>query len=160
MTTAVRRRRAERRGAAVVRAVGAEPSADLRGGSLLVGGRRVGLASPHLAADLGEISDAQARGIADSLGLLVRHSDLDLHRDRGIVEPDGAVHQLEDRIAPFIGAAVLGARRHPPHRIGCEAFPDIGSSRCHQLEVLAHPLFVVLDVLSVLKNTERKTKFF
>ena len=87
MTTAVRRRRAERRGAAVVRAVGAQPSADLRGGALLVGGRRVGLASPHLAADLGEISDAHARGIADSLGLLVRHSDLDLHREMAPDEP-------------------------------------------------------------------------
>ncbi|MEM8707455.1 MAG: cobalt chelatase [Actinomycetota bacterium] len=87
MTTTVRRRRAERRGAAVVRAVGAQPSADLRGGSLLVGGRRVGLASPHLAADLGEISDAHARGIADSLGLLVRHSDLDLHRELAPDEP-------------------------------------------------------------------------
>ncbi|MEM9204165.1 MAG: cobalt chelatase [Actinomycetota bacterium] len=87
MTTAVRRRRAERRGAAIVRAVGAQPSADLRGGSLLVGGRRVGLASPHLAADLGEISDAHARGIADSLGLLVRHSDLHLHRELAPEEP-------------------------------------------------------------------------
>ncbi|MEM9466885.1 MAG: cobalt chelatase [Actinomycetota bacterium] len=87
MTATVRRRRAERRSAAVVRAVGGRPAADLRGGALLVGGRRVGLASPHLAADLGEISDGHARGIADSLGLLLRHSDLDLHRELAPNEP-------------------------------------------------------------------------
>ena len=85
--TAVRRRRAERHGAAVVRAVGDRSDADLRGGSLLLGTRRVGLASPHLAADLGEVTDAHARGIADSLGLLVRHSDLDLHRRLAPAEP-------------------------------------------------------------------------
>lgn len=83
----VRRRRAERHGAAVVRAVGDRPDADLRGGSLRLGARRVGLASPHLAADLGEISDAHARGIADSLGLLVRHSDLELHRRLAPTDP-------------------------------------------------------------------------
>lgn len=87
MSTTVHRRRAERRGAAIVRAVGERPSADFRGGSLLIGGRRVGLASPHLAADLGEVSDAHARGIADSLGLLVRFSDLALHRGLAPSEP-------------------------------------------------------------------------
>ena len=87
LTTTVRRRRAERRGAAIVRAVGGRPDADLRGGTLRVGHRRVGLASPHLAADLGEVSPARARGVADSLGLLVCHSDLDLHRELAPSEP-------------------------------------------------------------------------
>jgi len=80
MTATVRRRRAERRGAAIVRAVGGRPDADLRAGDLRLGSRRVGLASPHLAADLGEVDPARARGIADSLGLLLRHADLELHR--------------------------------------------------------------------------------
>lgn len=87
MTATVRRRRAERRGAAVVRAVGGRPGADVRGGALRLHGRRVGLASPHLAADLAEVGDARARGIADSLGLLLRYSDLDLHRNLAPSEP-------------------------------------------------------------------------
>lgn len=87
MTAALRRRGAERRGAAVVRAVGARADADLRGGALRLGTKRVGLASPHLAADLGGIAPDRARGIADSLGLLVRHSDLDLHRALAPTEP-------------------------------------------------------------------------
>ncbi|MEK9526974.1 MAG: hypothetical protein VWZ83_11280, partial [Acidimicrobiaceae bacterium] len=87
LTTTVRRRRAERRGAAIVRAVGGRPDAELRGGTLRLGHRRVGLASPHLAADLGEVSPARARGVADSLGLLVCHSDLDLHRELAPSEP-------------------------------------------------------------------------
>lgn len=82
-----RRRRAERHGAAVVRAVGERLDADLRGGALRLGARRVGLASPHLAADLGDVSPARARGIADSLGLLLRHSDLELHRELAPTEP-------------------------------------------------------------------------
>ena len=87
MTAAVRRRGAERRGAAVVRAVGERVDADLRGGALRLGSRRVGLASPHLAADLGEVPADRARGVADSLGLLVRHSDLELHRALAPTEP-------------------------------------------------------------------------
>lgn len=86
-TDTARRRRAERHGAAIVRAVGERPDADLRGGALRLGPRRVGLASPHLAADLGEVDPARARGIADSLGLLLRHSDLDLHRELAPDEP-------------------------------------------------------------------------
>ena len=86
-TDTARRRRAERHGAAIVRAVGERPDADLRGGSLRIGSRRVGLASPHLAADLGEVEPARARGIADSLGLLLRHSDLELHRQLAPAEP-------------------------------------------------------------------------
>jgi len=87
MSVTVRRRRAERRGAAIVRAVGQRSDADLRGGALRIGSRRVGLASPHLASDLGEVDRSRARGIADSLGLLVRHSDLDLHRELAPGEP-------------------------------------------------------------------------
>lgn len=87
MTATVRRRRAERRGAAIVRAVGRRPDADLRGGALRLGSRRVGLASPHLAADLGDVPADRARGIADSLGLLLRHCDLDLHRELAPPEP-------------------------------------------------------------------------
>lgn len=86
-TETARRRRAERHGAAIVRAVGERPDADLRGGALHIGSRRVGLASPHLAADLGAVDPSRARGIADSLGLLLRHSDLDLHRELAPTEP-------------------------------------------------------------------------
>jgi len=88
MTNATaRRRRAERHGAAIVRAVGKRPDADLRGGSLRLGQRRVGLASPHLAADLGSVVPARARGIADALGLLLCHCDLALHHELAPTEP-------------------------------------------------------------------------
>ena len=86
-TETARRRRAERNGAAIVRAVGKRPDADLRGGALRLGYRRVGLASPHLAADLGEVDPARARGIADSLGLLVCHCNFELHRELAPTEP-------------------------------------------------------------------------
>ncbi len=80
MNLSVRRRVAERHASATVRAVSGRPSADLRAQRLRVDDRTVALASPHLAADLGEVGLARGRGVADNLGLLLRHTDLDIHR--------------------------------------------------------------------------------
>ncbi len=73
--------------AAAVRAVGAEPAAELRGTRVEVAGRPLGIAVPHLAADLGGRGLAERRGVADALGLRIRHSDHDLHRSLAPVEP-------------------------------------------------------------------------
>jgi len=88
---AARRRSAERHGAAIVRALSGEQSADLRGQRLRLNGHAVSLASPYLAADLATVDQAHARGVADNLGLLVRHCDLKLHRR---LAPDAPVERV------------------------------------------------------------------
>ncbi len=72
---------------AAVRAVGAEPSAELRGGRVEVDGRPLALAVPHLVRDLAAADLAERRGVADALGLRVRHSDPVLHRALAPTEP-------------------------------------------------------------------------
>ncbi len=79
-TDAVRRRRRERHAAAVVRAISGEPTAELRARRLRVNGEFVATASPHLAVDLAGADRAVARGVSDGLGLMLRHSDPQLHR--------------------------------------------------------------------------------
>lgn len=103
MTADVTRRRAiERHRAASLRAVGGDPTAEFRGFRLVSRGRAVGFASPYLSVlhdQAGLDSSGQAltpgagqnanaagarsldtqRGVADTLGLLLRHNDFDLH---------------------------------------------------------------------------------
>jgi len=52
-----------------------------------VDGRPLALAVPHLVWDLTAADLALRRGVADALGLRVRHSDLDLHRELAPTEP-------------------------------------------------------------------------
>ncbi|MDH4280108.1 MAG: cobalt chelatase [Acidimicrobiia bacterium] len=72
---------------AAVRAVGAEPMAELRGGRVEIAGRPMTLAVPHLVGDLTGAELFERRGVADALGLRIRHSDLDLHRRLTPIEP-------------------------------------------------------------------------
>lgn len=85
MDDRVRRRHAERHGAAVVRAVSGRTDAEWRGQRLSIGRRSVPIATPYLVGSLdrpdGTIDERRTRGVADGLGMLVRHSDLDLHAE-------------------------------------------------------------------------------
>lgn len=78
--TRARKRRLERHGAAMVRALSHRPDAELRAGHLRVGDRPVAMATPYVAIDIGEAPIAESRGVADALGALLRFSDPELHR--------------------------------------------------------------------------------
>ncbi len=93
----------------MVRAVGREPAAEIRGDQLVSRGRAVAVASPYLLLTEGsqtaannpdglepkrlDIVDHQAaaRGRADALGLLLRHCDLELHRQ---LRPEAPLERL------------------------------------------------------------------
>jgi len=85
MTTAsdtrARLRRLERHRAAALRAVASEPEAELSRAGLRVADRPVAVATPYLSFSVEAVSLGRSRGVADGLGLLLRHSDLDLHRE-------------------------------------------------------------------------------
>lgn len=70
----------ERHGAVSLRAVSGFPTAEYRANRVRVSGTPTPLASPHLVADFDDVSLDRARGITDSIGLRLRHSDFDLHK--------------------------------------------------------------------------------
>ena len=72
---------------AAMRAIGDEPSAELRGGRVEIDGRAMPLAVPHMARDLAAMDLVDRRGMADALGLRVRHSDRELHRRLAPTKP-------------------------------------------------------------------------
>ncbi|MEL6981476.1 MAG: cobalt chelatase [Actinomycetota bacterium] len=74
-------RRAERGAAVGLRAVARRPDAELRGSRLEVDHRPVALVVPHLLLPSGDDdpSPVRRRGVADAVGLRLRHSDRDLH---------------------------------------------------------------------------------
>ena len=104
----------------MVRAIGREPTAEVRGDRLMSHGRAVVVSSPYLfpaAADAPTqpVSDgssptdivdrtAVARGQADALGLLLRHSDLDVHRQ---LRPDEPLPRLIFDIAEQLRCEAL-----------------------------------------------------
>ncbi len=75
-----RLRQIERHRSAALRAVAGEPSAEFAGQRLTLSDRAVPIAAPYLTGDRPNVSLAAQRGVADALGLRLRHSDLDLHR--------------------------------------------------------------------------------
>lgn len=110
-TDAVHRRRRERHAAAVVRAISGKPSADLRARRLRVEGEFVTTASPHLAVDLANAAPAVARGVSDGLGLMLRHSDLALHRQ---LAPDMPLERVIFDLAEQVRCEALA----PPELAG------------------------------------------
>lgn len=76
-----RTRQLERHGAAALRALSGEPTAEYRASRLRIGHQAQGFASPHLGVSFAESSLSGSRGIADSLALRLRHSDRKLHND-------------------------------------------------------------------------------
>jgi len=75
-----RLRQLERHGAASMRALSGVPLAEYRASRLRVDGKPAPFAAPYLAIDFANAKLNQSRGVADSLGLRLRHSDLELHR--------------------------------------------------------------------------------
>ena len=93
--TAVERRRSERNGSAVIRALGRTPSADYRAQQLRVNDVGVGIATPYLLADPSQDDapdDVVSRGVVDAIAVRLRHSDGDLF----------AEHEPEDVVARII----------------------------------------------------------
>jgi cobaltochelatase CobT len=79
-TAAARVRSFERHGAASLRALSGVRNAEYRARRLRVGGENCEFASPHLVSNFADVSLAHSRGVVDSLGLRLRHSDAELHR--------------------------------------------------------------------------------
>jgi len=75
-----RLRQLERHGAASMRALSGEPLAEYRASRLRINGRPTPFAAPYLAVDFKHVELARSRGVVDSLGLRLRHSDLTLHQ--------------------------------------------------------------------------------
>lgn len=92
------RRRVERGAAAGLRAVARRPDAELRAARLEVGHRPIALVVPHLLLPSGddEPSPARRRGVADAIGLRLRHSDRDLHL---ALSPDAPLERVVFDIA-------------------------------------------------------------
>ena len=70
--TAVERRRSERNGSAVIRALGRTPSADYRAQQLRVNDVGVGIATPYLLADPSQDDapdDVVSRGVVDAIAV-------------------------------------------------------------------------------------------
>ncbi len=75
-----RRRLIERHSAAALRAVAAEPDAEFVGQRLTIGDQRVSVATPYLVAGDRWVPIGALRGVADAIGMRLRHSDIELHR--------------------------------------------------------------------------------
>ena len=73
-------RQLERHGAASLRALSGETEAEYRASRLRVDGIPTPFAAPHLSVDFSKASLQRSRGIVDSLGLRLRHSDSALHK--------------------------------------------------------------------------------
>ncbi len=81
------RRHQQRLSSASLRAVAAEPAAELRGQRLEVDQRPVGIVVPHLAMDLDQLDSATRRGVVDAMAVRVRYSNRDLHLRLSPTEP-------------------------------------------------------------------------
>lgn len=79
--TSARLRRLERHGAASMRAVSGRSEAEYRAQRLRIAGIPRAFAAPYLAIDFSNASLLQSRGVMDSLGLRLAHSDNVLHRE-------------------------------------------------------------------------------
>lgn len=79
-TPNARLRLLERHGAASMRALSGVALAEYRASRLRVDGKPAPFAAPYLAINFADANLSQSRGVADSLGLRLRYSNLDLHR--------------------------------------------------------------------------------
>ena len=71
----------ERHGAASLRALSGKIQAEYRANGVRVQGRATPFAAPYLAVNCADATLQRCRGVVDSLGLRLRHTDLDLHKD-------------------------------------------------------------------------------
>ncbi len=81
------RRHQQRLSSAALRAVAAEPLAELRGTRLEVADRPVGIVVPHLALSIDDLDTADRRGVVDGMAVRVRFSDRRLHLDLSPTDP-------------------------------------------------------------------------
>ncbi len=81
----------EHRRSALLRAVGREPRAELRGAHLSVGRRTVDVASPYLVLAGRDLGTDVSRGLADALGLLIRNCHPATHRS---IRPEAPLERV------------------------------------------------------------------
>lgn len=103
---------------ATVRAVSAEPSADLDGFDVRADGVRVPIAAPHVHVD-GDAEAGSQRGSADGIALRLLRSDPELHRRLQPSDPVVAwifevLEQL--RVESLVGASLPGVTTNLRHR--------------------------------------------
>lgn len=110
-TSTARLRLLERHGAASLRALSGVANAEYRASRLRVNGKPAPFAAPYLAINFSDADLAQSRGVADSLGLRLRHSDLALHRR--LSPPTGFARLVFDVIEQMRCESLL-----PVERIG------------------------------------------
>lgn len=112
----------ERNGAAVLRALGKAPTAEYRGGALVVGDRPIALAAPYLLqpSNNGEGRDGEegsgfARGVYDAIGVRLRYSDPELFAE---TEPTEVLARVvfdmceQMRCESLVPDALVGTRRN------------------------------------------------
>lgn len=77
--------------AAVLRAIGAETRAEIRGSRVEIDGRPVGILVPYLRIDVDDTNAIRRAGIIDALGLRIRHSDRSQHLK---LSPSGPIEKI------------------------------------------------------------------
>lgn len=103
----------ERKGAAIVRALGRTPDAEYRARQLHVHDRPVGIATPYLLPNRNDTASAVGRGLYDSIGVRLRHSDAELFAQ---TEPDRLVARIifdmleQIRCESLVPAELAGTR--------------------------------------------------
>lgn len=86
----------ERHGAASLRALSTVTKAEYRASRLRIDGKPAPFAAPYLAIDFSEAGLTQSRGVMDSLGLRLKHSDNELHNQ--LSPPSGFARLVFDVI--------------------------------------------------------------
>ncbi|MGI9606097.1 MAG: cobaltochelatase CobT-related protein [Acidimicrobiales bacterium] len=118
MTDRAAARRRERRGAAVLRAVGQEPRAEYLALELEIDDQPVAVSSPYLTVDPTDFDDVALRGRYDALAVRLRFSDRDLHDE---LSPTDVVARIvfdmleQIRCEALVPDALPGVRNNIEH---------------------------------------------
>lgn len=108
-TPNARLRLLERHGAASLRALSGVALAEYRASRLRVDGKPAPFAAPYLAINFADADLSQSRGVVDSLGLRLRHSNLELHRQ--LTPQSGFARLVFDVIEQMRCESLLPAER-------------------------------------------------
>lgn len=115
----------ERHGAASLRALSSVAKAEYRASRLRIDGKPAPFAAPYLAINFADAELSQSRGVMDSLGLRLRHSDLALHKK--LSPPSGFARLVFDVLEQMRCESLL-----PDERVGLRTNLDAAFVQwCH-----------------------------